>query len=445
MQLPSSMTVPGSIAYPSPPRPVAAARLPWDSLQLTLFLLVSLQVWRVHELFPTLAVHGLPILTTVVAIGLFLLGRDPRRRIGSVNAPVVWAALGIVALVALSVPGSLYPGHSLNFLLKDYLRTVLLMVLVAASVRGLADLRRLAWLQLAGVTLFSAVIVARAQMGEDGRLREVAYYDVNDLALLIVCTLPLVVYLWRKPAQPWSRILLVAATVFLMVTLGKTQSRGGFLGFLAVVAYLLLRLRGVSKIQRVTTVAFLGTMLVAVASDKYFERIQTILHPSKDYNWSGKSETGRMEIWARGIGYMVDHPFLGVGAASFPMAEGTLAPEAIEQKRYGRGFHWSAAHNALIQIGAEVGVGGLILFVALFAGTFRLLSRLRRVPATEVAVLAQILTGCLVAFVVTASFLSQAYSAYLYTLLGMILGLAKIVSFARPPVPTQAAVPRPLG
>ena len=90
-------------------------------------------------------------------------------------------------------------------------------------------------------------------------------------------------------------------------------------------------------------------------------------------------------------------------------------------------------------------MGGLILFVALFAGTFRLLSRLRRVPATEVAVLAQILTGCLVAFVVTASFLSQAYSAYLYTLLGMILGLAKIVSFARPPVPTQAAVPRHLG
>jgi len=127
------------------------------------------------------------------------------------------------------------------------------------------------------------------------------------------------------------------------------------------------------------------------------------------------------------------------------MAEGTLAPEAIEQKRYGRGFHWSAAHNALIQIGAELGVGGLILFVALFVGTARLLSRLRRVPATEVAVLAQILTGCLVAFVVTASFLSQAYSAYLYTLLGMILGLAKIVSFARPPVPTQAAVPRHLG
>src|SRR5947207_12575657 len=282
-------------------------------------------------------------------------------------------------------------------------------------------------------------------MGADGRLRDVAYYDVNDLALLIVCTLPLVLYLWRRPAGLWSRVLLAAGTVFLMVTLGKTGSRGGFLGFLTVGGYLLLRLRGVSTLQRVTTVALLGTLLVAVASDKYFERIQTILDLSTDYNWSGKSETGRVEIWKRGTGYMLDHPFLGLGPGAFPVAEGTLAPEALEQRRYGRGFKWSAPHNSFIQVGAELGVGGLVLFIALLAGAFRTLARLRRAPVPELAVVAQIFTASLIAFVVTASFLSQAYSAYLYTLLGMILGLAKIVSLARPPMPARAPIPRPLG
>ena len=426
---------------PGPP----PGRLPWDALQVALMAVVLLQVWRVHELFPTLAIHGLPILTTVVAAALLVLDRDPRRRLGLLTSSAVRIALGILVLGALSVPGSLYPCHSVNFLLKDYARTVMLMVLVAASVRGFADLRRYAWLQLAGVTLFSAVVLARSQMGADGRLRDMAYYDVNDLALLIVCTLPMVLYLWRAPARPWSRGLVLAATVFLMVTLGKTGSRGGFLGFVTVGGYLLLRLRGVSTWQRIATVALLATLLVSVASDQYFDRIETIFHPSKDYNWSGKSETGRMEIWKRGVGYMLDHPLLGVGVATFPMAEGTLSPEALELRRYGRSFHWSAPHNSFIQVGAELGIGGLILFVALLAAAFRTLARLRRLPVPEIAVAAQILTASMVAFVVTGSFLSQGYSAYLYTLLGMILGLAKIVSLAQPPMPARAPVPRVVG
>jgi len=432
------MTAPASRA-PAPASP------PWGALQIALAIVVLLQVWRVHELFPQLAIHGMPILATVAAVALFALNNDLGRRLNSLSHPIVLAALGIVVLVALSVPGSLYSGGSANFLLKDYLRSVILMLLIAASIRGLPDLRRYAWLQLAGVTLFSAVVVARAQMGADGRLRDVAYYDVNDLAMLIVCTLPLVIYLWRKPARPWSRAVLIAATVFLMVTLGKTGSRGGFLGLVTVGGYLLLRLRGVSTLQRVTTVALLATALVTVASDKYFDRIETILNLREDYNWSGKSETGRMEIWQRGLTYMADHPFFGVGAAAFGAAEGTLSPEAVELRRYGRGFKWMAPHNSFIQIGAELGVGGLVLFIVLLASAFRTLGRLRRASASEIAVLAQIFTASLVAFVVTASFLSQAYSAYLYTLLGMILGLARIVRLATPRAPAPAAVTYPIG
>src|SRR5213076_2257397 len=219
------------VPYPDSRQFLAPPRLPWDSVLTALMALVLLQVWRVHELFPTLAVHGLPILMTVLAVGLLALGRDPRRRIGSLDQPLVRVALGILLLTVLSIPGSLYPGYSVNFVLKDYARTVTLMLLVGASVRGLVDLRRVAWVQLAGVILFSAVIVSQAQMGADGRLRDVAYYDVNDLAMLIVCTLPLVLYLWRKPAALWSRALLVAATVFLMSLSERPDRAAGSSGW----------------------------------------------------------------------------------------------------------------------------------------------------------------------------------------------------------------------
>jgi O-antigen ligase len=403
--------------------------LKWDALQVALAVLLFLQIWRVQELFPSLALYGLPSLATLVAVVLFFLDRDPRRRCSRGHEPVVRAALGMLVLAALSVPGSLYPSYSLGFIVKDYLRSVVLMLLVAGSVRGMADLRRLGWVQLAGVTLYSAVTVARSRIGAEGRLIATAYYDENDLAMLIVCTLPLILYLWRRPARLFGRLVIAAATVFLMMTLGKTGSRGAFLGFLAVAAY--LRLRGVSWARRVVTVAVLAVLLVALASDRYFTRIETILHPSADYNWSGKSETGRMEVWRRGLGYMLDHPVLGVGVAAFGMAEGTLSPEAREQRQYGRSFKWSAPHNSFIEVGAELGVLGLILFVALVVGAFGALARVRRGASGEAVVLAQILTAALIAFVVTCSFLSQAYAAYLYALLGMILGLARVAAPVR--------------
>jgi len=333
----------------------------------------------------------------------------------------------------LSIPGSLYPRYSFEFLLKDYLRTVVLMLLVAASVRGLADLRRLVWLQVVGVTLFSAVMLTRGSVASDGRLSETAYYDVNDLATLIVCSLPLALHLWRWSGV-WARLALLAILACLMVTLVKTGSRGGFLGFVAVAVYLLVWFDGVAPAKRWAAVALPVLLLVALGGGGYFERMQTLLHPDTDYNWSGNSETGRMEVWKRGIGYMLDRPLLGVGAQAFGVAEGTLAPEAVEREEYGKGFKWSTAHNAFVEIGAEIGVLGLLLFVALLVGAFRVLARARRGPQREAAVLARALTGSLVGFVVTACFLSQAYSAYFYTLLGMTLGLARVRDAAQVPL-----------
>ena len=191
-------------------------------------------------------------------------------------------------------------------------------------------------------------------------------------------------------------------------------------------AYLLLRWQAVSGAKRVGTVALLAVLLVAVADDAYFERMQTLLHPSTDYNWSGQSETGRIEVWKRGIGYMASHPVLGVGAQAFNVAEGTLGGARMQQ--YGKGFKWSAAHNAFIEIGAEIGVLGLILFVALLVAAFRTLSAVRRGPSNEATLVAQALTASLVGFVVTGMFLSQAYSANFYALLGMTIALARIAS-----------------
>src|ERR1043166_2019767 len=340
----------------SRPSPTAVTQSPkWDALLAAIVVVLLLQVWRIQGLAKGVPLFGAPILATAAAVALFAFDRDPRRRVGRFSQPVIRVTVGIVIMVVLSIPTSLHPALSASFLLKDYLRSVILMLLIAWSVRGLVDVRRLAWVQMVGVALCALAIVTHSATGEGRLSTEQTYYDENDLATLIVCTLPLVLYLWRRPTALFGRAVLAGITLFLMTTLGRTGSRGGFLGFLMVALYLLLRFSTISTAKRVGAVAVLSILLVSLASDQYFARIETILHPSKDYNWSGKSETGRMEIWKRGVGYMMDNPIVGVGANAFPKADGTLSPEAQERMRYGRGFKWSTAHNSFLQIGAELG------------------------------------------------------------------------------------------
>jgi O-antigen ligase len=147
-----------------------------------------------------------------------------------------------------------------------------------------------------------------------------------------------------------------------------------------------------------------------------------------DYNRT--SESGRLQIWARGLGYMMSNPVLGLGPGNFQAAEGTLSPYAVRQQ-YGIGVRWNAAHNSFIQAGAELGLVGLVLFVGVIATTF---AALRRAGGSERArhggrmretSLTPALTAALLGFVVGSFFLSLAYSEMLYTLVALAVGLQK--------------------
>ena len=423
-----------------------AARRPtrWDLLQLAVFAAVLLQVWRVQDLVHVLDYPGVPIAVGLVPLALYGLNRDPRRSLRLFRHPLVRVACGLLLLVILSIPGSLYPLLSVDFLLKDFVRSIILMIVVAASIRDTADVERYAWLQLAGATLICALVLSRYTMENNGRLEvKTYYYDVNDLSLLFVCTLPLAVYLLRPRRALLGRLLALVAVAWLVLGLVKMGSRGGFLGLLAGGAYMLVKLRAVPLRKRLGALGLMAALLVGLSTGRYWQMMESILHPSSDYNWSGRDEAGRMEVWKRGLGYMAAHPFFGVGAEAFPVAEGTLAPEAERQQEgMGSGFKWSGAHNSYVQIGAELGVLGLVLFVALLASGFRTLARIERGPPGDAAFLAQLLSASLVAYAVAGFFLSAAYWAYLYMLLGMALGLARVTSRTGSPI---AAVNRPQG
>jgi len=148
----------------------------------------------------------------------------------------------------------------------------------------------------------------------------------------------------------------------------------------------------------------------------------TTIGSDSDYNMT--EESGRINIWRRGVGYMIDSPTFGVGPNNFQVAEGTLSPFA-SRAQMGLGVRWNAAHNSYVQAGAELGVPGLLLFLAVIAST---LTALRRSGSRCGGGLSSALTASLLGFVVGAFFLSLAYSEMLYTLVALAIGLHKVTA-----------------
>src|SRR5206468_9223251 len=70
---------------------VCSSDLRADAVLAAVAIVVLMQVWRVHELFPILAVPGLPIVATLGAGLLFFLGRSSGRVLGGLDRPLVAA------------------------------------------------------------------------------------------------------------------------------------------------------------------------------------------------------------------------------------------------------------------------------------------------------------------------------------------------------------------
>ena len=135
--------------------------------------------------------------------------------------------------------------------------------------------------------------------------------------------------------------------------------------------FIVFRFSAIPLAWRLSATALVAIVLIAAASDHYWEQMGTI---TSDADYNHTSESGRLQIWSRGIGYMVSNPLLGVGPGNFQAAEGTLSPLA-ERQQYGIGVRWNAPHNSFVQIGAELGFPGLAFYIAVIGCAFVALRR----------------------------------------------------------------------
>jgi len=363
------------------------------------------------------------------ALALLVYACDGReiRRLRQVFFPTTGYVVFLLVWMALSTAGAIRLGTSFELLFDNFLKTVLMYLVIAGGVRGVRDVERLAAIYLTSATVYAAVVLSRFNLGggDAWRLGHLYYYDANDFATFAVSAMPLGVYALHSGRTPFGRALGALALAVLALAFVYTGSRGGFIAIAVVVTFILFGYRAINLRWRLGGAALVTLVVLGAASDQYWSQMTTIVSDT-DYNRT--EESGRMQIWQRGIGYMLRYPVFGVGPANFPAAEGTLSAFA-ERQQFGVGVPWNAPHNSFVQVGAELGIPGLLLFIAILVSAFRALYRSSRNAggfSERSPELAQALTASLLGFVVGAFFLSLAYAEMLFTLVALAIGLRKV-------------------
>lgn len=437
-------------------------RVSFDPLRICIFVLILLAIGRTHQHFPWFAkLRPALVFTALTGIYAYL---NPRF-LASGSMFRLWPArviTGLAIAACASVPFGISIGNSGAFIVQEYSKTLVLAFLIIAAIRHTRDLYTFVWAFVCatGFLAYLSLFVFRMQKaGADGVVRIAGgyTYDANDIGCVALAGIALSLLAFqasRGKARLGAGIVLVG----LAMTMAKTGSRGGFLGFVALGLALVVMLKSVRLDKRL---GFLGVALLALivaAPPGYWDQMRTLLEPTKDYNWT--SPTGRREVTKRGIGYMMRNPLTGIGVDNFPRAEGMISERAIEQSWNPNlpGIKWSVAHNSFLQAAAEMGIPGLALFSMLVFGgivkTYRF--RERHIPKEwargdpEQRFLyftAVYLPVAFVSFAVSGFFVSFAYMDLVYVLAALTAGLyacveARLKADAGPGAPVVAPVVR---
>lgn len=430
------------------------ASLQLDPLRLSLAGMFLLTIGGIHLYFlflkPLRPALSLALCATIYAY------LHPRQ-LSDGRALRTWPAKVVGALVALalmSIPFGLSIGQSGTYVIEEYSKVVLFWLLLTVAIRHERDLAFFMWafVLAAAFMCWNAIFVVGVteQFGShSARLNDagMGMYDPNDMGVILTIAIPLVLLLIRN-AGWMAKLFGLLVLIAIGWTVALSGSRGSFVGMITVFTIILFALREVSVFRRLGAIVVIAGALFFAAPEGYWKQMGTMLEPSADYNLT--DQDGRVKVWKRGVGYMVRYPVFGVGIGNFGRAEGTISEKA-KQTEDGMGLIFTAAHNSFVQVGAEIGLAGLILWSSLsVGGIFAMISLRRRLPRSWATGTSEerfihgatiYLPIALIGFVVTCSFVSFAFMDPIYILTAFMAGLYACVDrrlAPETPVPVTA-------
>jgi putative inorganic carbon (HCO3(-)) transporter len=226
--------------------------------------------------------------------------------------------------------------------------------------------RRIAW-TLAVSCSISAGLGLEQYLSGKQELATLPYVNQNDFAFVLATSLPLMFFLLAgsKTLRPLvlAGIALVSAAILLSL------SRGAFVGLgVGFLLFVITDRRRVSVTLAAGALAAIGVLLVIHSNPQRFHQALLLKRQIAQQNVST-----RFGAWGAASRLASDHPLLGVGPGNFQFHYNQLTGQPVGT------FTLTVAHNALLDIAAEVGLLAMCLLAAYLVLAFvRLTTSLER-------------------------------------------------------------------
>ncbi len=184
----------------------------------------------------------------------------------------------------------------------------------------------------------------------------------GGLLLPIPVLAALAFYNWAK--RRWFPPLLLVPTLLILATLILAQSRGAYLAVvISLLLVLTLRWPWAGLIVLISGVA-VGSVLSLDGALLFAEAIGS--------DGSITSLSGRWEVWDRSLQAFGDFMLTGIGIGTFDLVVPVLYPY-VELRAV-----TSHAHNLLLQVGVDLGLPGLLLYLWLLGSACWIFSHVLR-------------------------------------------------------------------
>jgi putative inorganic carbon (HCO3(-)) transporter len=302
-------------------------RTPLDWPAVLLALVVLLTFWATTDLEVTFIAVSRLLAGLALAYGLVNWARSPAH-VSLLALGMAGLALGLALFASISV--ALPSGPEAPFLSED------LYELVPILIDDTVNPNMMAGALVMAVPFPLAMVV-------------LAWPD--SLPSVSGAVLPVVG--WALDGRWFRRLWFAAAALAAAAVLLLTKSRGGWIAGGATVLVLLAHRRRAFLWLVPLALLGLGLFMWRVGPSALLDVVglgQDVL------GWEA-----RIEIWSRAIYIIQDFPFTGVGANTF----GTVADVLYPFFLLGPDAEVPHAHNLLLQVAVDLGIPGLVAFLAI--------------------------------------------------------------------------------